>query len=169
MIYTTIGQTLKAHGIKGELKIAVYPDYLDDFLEAARVFIEVKGAQLPYFIREIRGTNDLIVQFEDVNDRSTAILLQHKPISLRASETTAKAVTSPSDSPDDLVGYKVIDEFAGELGIIQGLEYLPQQTIALVSYQGKTIMIPINDHFVVDIDDAKRSLHMRLPEGLIDL
>jgi 16S rRNA processing protein RimM len=169
MTYTIIGQTLKAHGIKGELKLAIYPEYLDDFLDSTRVFIDIKGVQLPYFIREIRGTNDLIVQFEDVNDRDIAALLQHKPVSLRASEVTAPPTPVSTDSPDPLTGYKIVDEDAGELGTIQSLEYPPQQIIALVDYNGKTIMIPINDHFVVHVDHDKKSLLMRLPEGLIDL
>jgi 16S rRNA processing protein RimM len=169
MTYITIGQTLKAHGINGELKLAIHPEYLDDFLDSARIFIDIKGTQLPYFIREIRGTNDLIVQFEDVNDRDTATLLQHKPVSLRTAEVTVLPTPVSADSPDALTGYSIVDEEAGELGIIQSLEHLPQQLVALVDYNGKAIMIPINDHFVVHVDHDKKRLLMRLPEGLIDL
>ena len=46
---------------------------------------------------------------------------------------------------------------------------MPQQFMALLSYRGKEILIPINDAFVQDIDPEKGLLYMDLPDGLLDV
>ena len=52
--------------------------------------------------------------------------------------------------------------------IIEIHEY-PQQFVAVVPYQFKEIMFPLNDDPIIEIDEANGILKVDLPEGLIDL
>ena len=82
MEFTQIGFTKKTHGVAGEIKIAIEEVYEDLFLEADRVFLEIKGAKMPFFIENIRGGGELIVHFEDVKNKEEAWLLQSKGVFL---------------------------------------------------------------------------------------
>src|SRR5690606_1500863 len=69
----------------------------------------------------------------------------------------------------DLKGFTVHDKTAGELGEIMEINEYPQQFIALISYRSKEVMFPLNDDFILEIDEENRTLKVDLPEGLIDL
>ena len=38
-----------------------------------------------------------------------------------------------------------------------------------VDYQGKEALIPLNDDLILRIDEDKREIELRLPDGLFDL
>jgi ribosomal 30S subunit maturation factor RimM len=82
-MYVTIGHTKKAHGITGEIKMHIEDRYAEDFLKNERIFIDVKGTKVPYFIANVRGTNEFIVQLEEVDAREVAQALQSREICLR--------------------------------------------------------------------------------------
>jgi len=69
----------------------------------------------------------------------------------------------------DLKGFIVKDLSKGTLGEITEVRAFPQQHIAVLYFQGKEIMFPLNEDLISDIDMAKRILNVDLPEGLIDV
>ncbi|TNE65534.1 MAG: 16S rRNA processing protein RimM [Bacteroidetes bacterium] len=170
MEYIQIGFTRKTHGVKGELKVAIEEPYEDVFLEADRVFLEIRGSKQPFFIESIRGGGDLIVHFEDIPTREDALLLQSKPVFLPADEV-------PETAPEEeytlqygyLTGYRILDKTAGQIGEVRDILELPQQEMAVVEVQGREVLIPLNEQFIQSIDDQKREVHTDLPEGLLEL
>ena len=86
MNFIQIGFTKKTHGIGGEVKVVIEEPFEDLFLEAERVFLEIKGVKQPFFIKSIRGGGDLIVLFEDVANREEAITLQSRGVFLPDTE-----------------------------------------------------------------------------------
>ncbi|MEQ1744166.1 MAG: hypothetical protein ABMA02_01985 [Saprospiraceae bacterium] len=82
MNYVQIGFTRKTHGVAGEIKIVIEEPFEDLFLDADRVFLEIKGAKVPYLIKNVRGGGDLIVLFEDVANREEALTLQARGVFL---------------------------------------------------------------------------------------
>jgi 16S rRNA processing protein RimM len=46
---------------------------------------------------------------------------------------------------------------------------MPQQEIAVVVYQNKEVLIPLNEKLIVSIDEDKKVILMDLPEGLLTL
>ena len=51
--------------------------------------------------------------------------------------------------------------------IINGIEEMPQQTMASMVYQNKEVLFPINDQFVKSIDQAAKKILVELPDGLL--
>jgi 16S rRNA processing protein RimM len=45
----------------------------------------------------------------------------------------------------------------------------PGQVLATVWYQGKEVIIPLVDATVVGIDGSRKTIQVRLPEGLLDV
>lgn len=170
MEYIQIGFTKKTHGVKGELKIIIEEVFEDIFLEADRVFIEVRGNKMPYFIQNIRGEGDLIVLFEDITDKDQALLIQSKPVFMPASELPA-SIEVPDDGLEYtfLEGFVLSDKNTGEVGTIEEVIDMPQQEMAVVVYKGREILIPLDEQVIVTISEAKKTILMDLPDGLLDL
>lgn len=172
--YVAIGYTKKAHGLSGELKVSIEAAYLEDFLKNERVFIAVKGTKIPYFIAQMRGKGELIVQFEELHDRDAAIMLQSKEIFLREEDLLADHERELEMEDDGLkyehlTGYTIWEQTQGEIGVIGEVLDMPQQEMAFVRYKGREILIPLNENFITGIDDKVRMVRMSLPEGLLDM
>ncbi len=166
-----IGFTKKTHGLQGELKIAVEEPFEDLFFQAERIFLEQKGAKVPYFIESVRGGGELIVKFEDINDKDAAMPLQSKPVFLPASEVPEETLLpiDPVTMYAGLEGYRLIDQTLGEIGIIESIIAAPQQELAVLTYKGKEVLAPLNDRFVQNIDREARQVKGDFPEGLFEL
>ncbi len=171
MNYIQIGFTKKTHGIGGELKVIIEEPYEDLFLDADRVFLDIKGSKQPFFIKNIRGGGDLIVSFEDVANREEALMLQSRGVFLPENEVPEEAQVVPDDGLvyGYVVGYTLVDQTLGEIGQIKELLDMPQQEISVVAYQDREVLVPLNAQFVVNVDDAARQVLVNMPEGLLDL
>jgi 16S rRNA processing protein RimM len=172
MEYIQIGHTQKTHGVQGELKVFIEDKYWDDFEHNKRVFLEVRGIKMPYFVVSMRGKGAPIVQFEDVKNREAALGLQSKKIYLREQDLLPDVDRSIFDEELEygfLQGFQMIDAGAGELGVIAEVLDMPQQEMALLLLHGREVLIPLNEHFITAIDEDKRLVHVDLPEGLLNL
>ncbi len=165
MNWIRIGYTGKPHGLNGEIKIILEEDfYLEDIVENGMFFILDKGQYLPYFIENIRGGH-LITQIEDLETKEDAAKIAKKPIFLKEENLIPREI----EEEETLIGYMIQDVNLGEIGEIEHIEELPQQEMAMLEKNGKDIMIPLNDSFILSLDEEKKTILMELPEGLLDL
>jgi len=164
-----IGQTKKTFGIKGELKLSVEDRFLSSLEEADVLFLEIGGRQVPYFVEWIRLEHQNFVKFEDVDSKEAASQLSSKKLFLRKADLREDIDWSEGLVYENCKGFTIIDEQYGEVGQISSIEAYPQQEMALVNFQEKEIMIPMNEHLISSIDEAAQRVVMNLPEGLLDL
>lgn len=69
----------------------------------------------------------------------------------------------------DVIGFTVVDETLGELGIVENFYELPQQDVLAMRYQGQEVLIPVVDELVSHADLEERKIFVDLPEGLLDI
>jgi 16S rRNA processing protein RimM len=172
MEYIEIGRTQKTHGVQGELKIFIEDKFWDDFEHNKRVFLDIRGIKMPYFIKNMRGKGAPIVHFEDVPNREAALLLQSRSIFLREQDLIPDVDRSVYDEVLEygfLEGFRMIDAVAGDIGVIQEVIEMPQQEMALIQYDGREVLIPLNQHFITNIDETGKTVNVNLPEGLLGL
>jgi len=169
--FVQIGRSLKAHGLKGELKLNIEELYLDDLFEMNALFIEVKGQKIPYFIEELQEGNMLIVRLEEVASRTAAEQLAHKAIYLRREDITVTEAEMQSGGLQykHLEGYMIVDATLGEIALIDEVAEFPQQEMAYINYQGKVHLIPMHPTMMDREDAAEKKIYMDLPEGLLEL
>lgn len=171
--YTSIGFTKKCHGLKGELKVMVEDEYLEDFLKTPVVFLSIKGRHLPYFVEKARLGNDLILKLEDVDSKETAHILASKEIFLQPANILKKEEREFEVESDLIFGYLVdftlVDAEIGELGKIEEVIEFPQQEMAVISHNGKEVFIPLHVSLIKKIDEKKQYIYMNLPEGILDI
>jgi len=166
-----IGNTQKAHGIKGELKLNVAEHFIDDLFETEAVFIEIKGQKVPYFVEDIQEGNVIFIKLEGVDSRSEAELLSQKDIFMRRSDISIsdELINSGGMYYKYLEGYTLIDDVEGEIAVIEEVALFPQQEIAYVYFQNRTILIPLNEELILNVDNTAKKVFMSLPEGILGL
>jgi 16S rRNA processing protein RimM len=163
-----IGYITKTKGLKGEVQLYFeFEDY--ESLELDVVFAEMNGKMVPFFVatHKIYPNSTGLFYFDDIDHIDKAQALLKKKIYLPLSKM-------PERDEDeffytDLKGFIAVDETLGELGEIIEVNEYPQQFVATVHYKNRDILFPLNEDFIVEIDDEENILHLDLPEGLLDI
>lgn len=170
MEYVQIGRLKKTYGLNGELKSFIEERFWEDLLEADVLFVELKGQKIPFFIEEIKEGGDILLKFEEVEDRDAATELSGKPLFMRISDLSEQnASLSFEDRLPGLVGFTIVTEEGLEVGPVAELIEMPMQVLALVEKNDEEIMIPLVEDFIVDIIEEEKIIIMSLPEGLLEL
>ncbi len=166
-----VGATQNTHALKGELKVFIEEEFEDDFLNIETVFLTIAGKNVPYFIESVRGGNAMIVKFEDVDSIEAAAKIAKKPILLRASDMIPEEEREYEsvDSYGYLEGYLMVDKTIGQLAVIEEVIEMPQQEMAFIQYLNQERLVPLNDRFIVSVDDKTKTVTVDLPEGLLEL
>ena len=171
--YTSIGFTKKEHRLKGELKVLVEDEYLEDFLKTPVIFLSIKGRHLPFFVEKATLENELTLKLEDVDSKEAAQLLSSKEIFLQPANILKKEERKIEVESDlvfgHLVDFTLVDAEIGELGKIEDVIEFPQQEMAVISHNEKEIFIPLHESLIEKIDEKKQYIYMNLPEGILDI
>lgn len=168
--FVEIGRLGKPHGVDGALKVFIEEPFWPSFQEAPVVFLELRGGKVPHFIGEIREANALLVVFDEVDTREAAVELAGKSVYLRSADILPSAGRNATMADYlQYVGYTIVDRVAGLVGVVEDVLELPQQYVAVVPYQGREVLIPLNDQLLLAVDEGARLLEMDLPEGLLEL
>jgi len=170
--YVEIGYTKKVHGLGGELKAFINERYLEDFVSAKCLFIELNSSYVPYFPDKIRLGNEILIKFEEVNEVGTARLLQSKKIYLDEKhilKPNERKIEIKSQEYLDMEGFEMQSVNGQRIGEVIEIIDMPSQKMAVVKVGELEKIIPLNEHFVKSLDRAGRLLIMDLPEGLLEL
>lgn len=164
-----IGKIGKPHGVKGEVNL-LFTDDVFDRMEAEYLILEVDGILVPFFMEEYRFRTDerALVKFCDINTQE------------RAQELTNCDVYFPrqlSDSADqqlswaEICGYQLIDSQTGDtIGKIRSVDDSTLNILFEVcTKEGKVRLIPAAEDLIETVDSLKRTIHMSLPDGLLDI
>jgi 16S rRNA processing protein RimM len=168
----SIGYTQKPHALNGEIKVFIEEAYLEDFLQASIIFLDLKGQKLPFFVEQIRGGSALIVALEDINSREDADKISKKELFIRQQDLipdVQRQLPVQGLKYGAYEGFTIQDTQIGKIGVIQEIVELPQQEMAVVQYQEKEILIPLNQTWIIEIIEKEQLIIMDLPEGLLDL
>ena len=175
MEYIKIGYIRKPHGTKGELKVVVEDKFVDDFIDADVVFIDMTGTKAPYFVESVRDAGFLLLTLEDFDSRSAVELLSKKSLYLRRTDISLTDAEIAADEDNQLVyayleGYNLYDTTTEKwVGEIAAVLPFPQQEMAEIRSGDKKILIPIQATWIVETDKALKKVKMQLPMGILDL
>jgi len=171
--YYRVGRVRRAHGIRGELVVELLTDAPDAiFASGRRVFAGDRHGDITAERQELRVIRSspfkggLIVAFEGIPDKTAADLWRDRYLLLPDAE-----VEPPGEDElfiHDLVGMRVVrgEEHIGD--VIEVFE-LPQGLLIDVRRpDGRTVMLPYDDHTVTRVDADERVILVDPVEGLID-
>lgn len=162
MDLTQVGYFSKTHGVKGHLILKIDKDFFEGDLKA--LFIESPTGKAPYFISEIKSTNNgLIIGLEEIKAVEKAKALIGKAVFIDSN------LIEEEEEEFNWIGFELIDKHHGSLGNITGTSDNGQQVLLSIEHKGKEVLLPLVEDFIEKIDEEGKKLYFNAPEGLIDL
>lgn len=142
-------------------------DAPEDYLGLDSAFVEVKGQLVPYFFHldNLNG-NKAVATFEDLTPDQANALVGHAlylPLDLLPKLEGNKFYFH------EVVGFRVIDEEKGDIGILEQVIEYPAQPLFQVMKNGVEVLIPVIDEVIKKVDRDNKTLYIAAPKGLIDL
>lgn len=169
--YTCIGKLTKTHGYDGGVTVSLVVDNPEDFEDLESVFVEFNGKLVPFFINKISfaGKTNLRLSFLDYS--SDKKIDEFIGCSLYLpSDCFPESDDDVDDSFDSLIGYLTINaETQKTIGIIVDVIENPAHPLFEINNNGKQVLIPAVDDFIVSIDPEKKCIELSIPEGLLNL
>lgn len=164
-----LGKIVKKYSFKGELLVKLDTDEPELYDQLDSVFIMVRNNLIPFFIErsQLHKSDLLRVKFEDVDTEEDAD-------SLLKSDIYLPLEFLPELEGDkfyfhEVIGFTVEDTNFGVVGNITGINDTTAQALFEIDRDGKEILIPLNDEFIVSIDRENKKIMVETPPGLIDL
>ena len=166
-----IGVIVKTHGIKGELVVRLFDEFTIDHMDTEFLFIELDGGLVPFFVEEAREKNktDVLVKLELAKEETEMERLMDARVFVKKESAEDTHNEEEAFSAYQLVGYSVQVVGFGPLGKIVAIKDISNNPLFEIEYEGREILIPIVEDFIVNIDDENEVIIFELPEGLIDL
>ncbi|MDA4894021.1 ribosome maturation factor RimM [Microbacterium resistens] len=171
-----VGRLVKAHGLKGALKLELYTDDpAGRFVPGASFTLQVPEAS-PWHgksltVRDYRVMNgSSVVFFEDVEDRTAAESLVRAILWMDQDETEAPEEDAWYDH--QLVGLEVVRDDV-VVGRVIRVDHLPAQDLLIVRRAGVSgdaaeVMVPFVSAIVPTVDIAAGRLVVTPPPGLFE-
>lgn len=167
-----LGYFTKTHGLKGQLvaQFDVDDAAAYDRLKTVYVALAATPAQLvAYPVQRLspQGGQRVLLKLGGIERIEEAEPLRGAKLWLPLTELPELADTQFYFH--DVIGFQVIDEKDGPLGIVENFYELPQQDVLAMRHQGQEVLIPVVDALVSHADMEARQLFVNLPEGLLDI
>jgi len=164
-----LGKIAKKFSFKGEVLIYLDTDEPELYENMESVFVECGKNLVPFFIEysTLHKNDFLRVRFEDVKTEAEADELLGSAVYL-----PLKMLPKLSGNKfyfHEVIGFEVEDKRLGVVGVIQSINDSSAQPLFEVLKGGVEILIPMIDHFLVEIDRKNKKVKMDLPEGLIEM
>lgn len=163
-----LGHVMKSHGLKGEVMVFLDVDDPSEYQNLASVFLKINQQLIPYPIKQIQVLDTkAIVKFEGVDTIEKAAALKGTALYL-----PLKHLPELDDNQfyfHEIVGFTIIDQQLGKLGIISNVYNLEHQDLIAMDYQNKEVLIPVTDDIVIHIDRQQLLVEVNLPDGLLDV
>ena len=167
-----LGYIVKTHGLRGHVAAEFDVDDPTAYKKLRTVYLSFPAA--PAKLQEHAVEK---LQFQ----HGTRVLLKLKGID-RIEEAEplrgAKLWLPLSELPElgdaqfyfhDVIGFQVIDEKEGALGVVENFYEFPQQDVLAMRYKGQEVLLPVVDELVSHADMEAKQLFVNMPEGLLDI
>ena len=165
-----VGYIQKPHGLKGELILVFEQGFEETFEAVEQIFVEVDGGLVPFFIEKegLRFRNDesAICMLGFIDSLNKAKELVGCKVYVLAGEVIESEDQGVSSS---LIGMIAFDEKFGKMGMISRVDDFSGNLVITVGHRQGEIMIPLSDEVISLIDEGKREMHLKCPEGLIEI
>jgi 16S rRNA processing protein RimM len=167
-----VGRLVKAHGLKGALKLELYTDDPERrFTPGATFTLQVPTTSVWHGktleLKELRWYNTHAVAFfEDVLDRSTAESLV-KAILWVEQDVAELPVEEDAWYDHQLVGLEVIRDGV-RVGTVTRIDHLPAQDLLTVKTDAAEVLVPFVKAIVPSVDITAGTMTVTPPPGLFE-
>ncbi len=164
-----IGTLTRTHGIRGEVAFQ-FTDDVWDRVDADYLFLRLDGLLVPFFLEEWRFRSDsaALLKFEDVDDAVAASRLVGADVCF-PKELTPSDVDEEDLTWKHFIGFEVLQE-EQKLGTVSSvLDQTANVLLVIETPEGKELLIPAHENFILKADHCQRLLLVDIPEELLTL
>jgi len=165
-----VGYVQKPHGINGELVIRFQEEYAETLEQYPALFMDVDNLLVPFFIAEeglrFKSSESVITRLEWIDTETKAKDLCGLSVYVNEDEVIE---FEDEMSPHALVGYQLWGEDMGLIGEIKEVHDYAGNILLSVDYQGRDVLVPLNEDLIVRIDEDLHEIELRIALGLFDL
>lgn len=164
-----LGKIVSKYSFKGEVLVKLDTDEPETYQNMESVFVQIGQNLVPFFIERCRlhKSNLLRIDFEDVKDEQAADNIMGSELYLPL--TLLPKLEGGKFYYHEVIGFSIIDEVHGDIGKIQSVNDSAAQELFEVLKDGKKLLIPISDEIIKKVDKSAEKIHVRTPEGLVEL
>lgn len=168
--FLLLGQVLRPHGIRGELRVEVLTAYPERIGPEQRVYLgpdpaDVSAARLYTIVQARRHQQYLILRLAEISDRNAAELLRQQYVMVALED----AIPLEDDEYYlfQVIGLDVISTDGETLGSVQDVLETGANDVLVVHGPRGEILLPVIDECVQDIDFDAGTITVRLLDGLL--
>jgi 16S rRNA processing protein RimM len=164
-----LGKISKPFGSKGQVVAFLDVDDPIQYKKLESVFLDLDGEWVPFLISsiEIQSGRKALLHFEDVDTSQDAAAYTGREMYLPLD--ILPPLKGKKFYYHEVKGFTVIDAVHGTIGNLKQVMDLPRQSLLQIAFGEKEILIPLVDEVILKVDRKKKELHIRAPEGLIDI
>lgn len=165
-----VGKLVNTHGIRGEVKIIPTTDFPETrFAEKSELILQQPDSNNNVSVTVERSRlhkNMYIVkfaQFDNIND-----VEKYKGWMLKVSEEQLDELEDDEYYYHEIIGCKVVTDEGEELGVIEEILSPGANDVWVVKpAKGKSILLPVIDDVVLEVDVQEKIVKVHIMEGLI--
>lgn len=168
--YLLIGEILRPHGVRGELRMRVITEYPERIAKLKKVYLgrDPYDPKLNvYEIADVRWHHEVaLVTFKNVDDRDAADRLRQ--LSVMVAIEDAVPLEDGEVYLFEIIGMRAVTEDGQDLGEISDIiEAGPNDIFVITGEKYGEFTVPDVPQFIVRIDRAARHIVIRPIDGLI--
>lgn len=168
-ILTPVGKLMKPHGINGEITVLLTADV--DLAAQRCVFLDVDGIYVPFFLNSVRpkSSETDLISIDGITDERQAATFSQSTLYALREEAISEECSEDGFYASDFVGFTV-NSSEKTVGKIIDLDDTTDNYLFIIETpDGRNVMVPVADEYVVDIDTENRIITLDLPDGLLDI
>ena len=165
-----LGIISKAHSFKGEVILFIDSDIPENYYNLDFILLEINKQLVPYFIssKKVHKQNRLRIRLEGIESSQEVNSILKKKVYLPIK--FLPKLDNQQFYYHEIIDYKVFDEETKlTIGNILDIIENPSNTLIELNYKNKDILLPLNDSTFIKIDKQSKTLHLSLPEGILDI
>ncbi|SDZ89775.1 16S rRNA processing protein RimM [Oribacterium sp. KHPX15] len=166
-----VGTIVTTHGLKGEVKVYPTTDEPERFYDLKKVWLDRSGKMenmLQLEVENVRFSKNLaLVKFKEYDSIDDVMAIRKGE--LYVDRADAIPLAEGEYFVGDIIGCKVLDENDTELGTVKEFIETGAHDVMLVKTEGKDLMIPYCDPFILEKAPEEGYIRVHLIPGLLDL
>lgn len=167
--YLILGEILRPHGVRGELRMRVLTDYPERIMEVETVYIgnDPNALAEPYQVRSARFHKDyLLIAFDEIPDRTAAEA--YRGLYIMIDLQHAVPLEDDEYYLYEVIGMQVNTTDGTEVGTISDvIETGANDVFVVKSRRFGEILLPAHEETIVEFQNEAGIIIMEIPEGLL--
>lgn len=164
-----LGKIVKKYSFKGEVLAKLDTDEPDIYENLDAVFLDLRNNLVPFFVEssQLHKSELLRIKFEDVDTEADADAIIKSDLYLPL-ELLPK-LEGDKFYFHEVIGFTVNDKNYGRVGVVKAINDSTAQALFEIENDGREILIPMNDEFILEVNRGNKTILVETPEGLINL